>query len=84
MKTAIDLTVASIEDGEIHYEHIGTLAVQLFARMHGLDAEAEEALDRLTFVLLNGETYETSRTTILIAPQDKSLVLHNGNTTSAP
>ncbi|WBY07457.1 hypothetical protein PIB19_19255 [Sphingomonas sp. 7/4-4] len=58
LKTAIDLTVVSIEDGEIHYEHIGTIAVQLFARMHGMNAEQEEELDRLTFFLLNGETYE--------------------------
>lgn len=58
LKTAIDLTVASIEDGEIHYEHIGTIAVQLFARMHGMNAKQEEELDRLTFLLLNGETYE--------------------------
>ncbi|AQR74057.1 DUF4157 domain-containing protein [Sphingomonas sp. LM7] len=60
LKTAVDLTVNLLEDGEQHYEHIGTIAVQLFARMHGLDKKAEEALDSATFFLLNGEVYSDS------------------------
>jgi len=58
LATAINLTIESLEDGDQHYEHIATIAVQLFATMHHLDDQAEENLDRMTLFHLNGETYE--------------------------
>jgi hypothetical protein len=41
----------------MHYEHIATMAVQIYATMNKMSEEAETALDKKTLFLLNGETY---------------------------
>jgi hypothetical protein len=57
LMTAVNLTVESLEYGDMHYEHIATMAVQIYARMNKMSEEAETALDKKTLFLLNGETY---------------------------
>lgn len=57
LATAVNLTVESLEYGDMHYEHIATMAVQIYAQMNKLTKEAETVLDEKTLFLLNGETY---------------------------